>query len=108
MRAVSTLTLTHSDGYALYADPNPLKTPDHFHNWYPFWDADLGLPVGKRADREDGASIREFDKGTVVYNHYGNDAVEITFSEERKRLSDGSVGKTFMVSGRDGDIFIKR
>ena len=35
MRATTTLTLTHSNGYALYADPNPLKTPDHFHDWYP-------------------------------------------------------------------------
>ena len=35
MRAVTTMTLVYSNGYALYADPNPLKTPDHLHDWYP-------------------------------------------------------------------------
>ena len=42
MRVATTLALTHSDGYVLYADPNPLKTPDHLHDWYPFWDAQAG------------------------------------------------------------------
>jgi len=108
MRALTTLTLTHSDGYALYADPNPLKTPDHYHDWYSFWDADLGKPIAKRVKREDGATLREFDNGTVIYNHYGNDSVEVTFNETRIRVSDGSVGKTFSVGGRDGDIFMKK
>ena len=107
MRAVTTLTLTHSNGYALYADPNPLKTPDHFHDWYSFWDVDLGKPIDKRIDREDGSTLREFEHGTVVYNHYGNTAVDVTFNETRKRASDGTVGTTFTVNGRDGDIFLK-
>lgn len=106
MRAVTTLTLTHSDGYALYADPNPLKTPDHYHNWYPFWDADLGKPLGRRTDREDGATLREFENGTVVYNHYGNEPVTITFSQERLRVSDNTSGHVFTINGRDGDIFM--
>jgi hypothetical protein len=56
MRAITTLGLTHSDGYVLYADPNPLKTPDHLHDWYPFWDKTLGKPAGKCVARNDGAS----------------------------------------------------
>lgn len=42
MRATTTLALTHSDGYCLFSDPNPLPTPDHLHNWYSF-----GNGVGK-------------------------------------------------------------
>ncbi|MBE0679117.1 MAG: hypothetical protein IH592_10180 [Bacteroidales bacterium] len=107
MRATTTLGLTHSNGFVLYADPNPLKTPDHLHDWYPFWDAGLGKPLGERVDKEDGSSWREFEGGTVVYNHYSNPAVTVTFNEERKRASDGSAGKEFTVARRDGDIFLK-
>ena len=107
MRAVTTMTLVHSDGYALYADPNPLKSPDHLHDWYPFWDVELGKPLAKSITREDGSAIREFDNGTVLYNHYGNDVCEITFNEERTRVSTGEKGTSFKVNGRDGDIFLK-
>ena len=106
MRATTALGLTHSDGYILYADPNPLPTPDHLHDWYPMWDYQLGKPLGPRKDKEDGSSWREFDGGTVVYNHYGNAPVSITFDKEMKRLSDGLVGREFSMEGRDGDIFI--
>ena len=39
MRATTALALTHSDGYCLFSDPNPLPTGDHRHNWYPFWNS---------------------------------------------------------------------
>ena len=45
MRLFTTLSLTHSDGYVLCGDDNAMPSPDHLHNWYPFWDADLGTPV---------------------------------------------------------------
>ena len=45
MRATTTLALTHGDGYCLFSDPNPLPTPDHMHNWYPFWNKSLGRPL---------------------------------------------------------------
>lgn len=32
MRATTTLSLTISDGYCLFSDPNPLPTPDHLHD----------------------------------------------------------------------------
>lgn len=105
MRAVTTMSLTYSDGYTLYADPNPLKTPDHYHNWYPFWDVKLGKPVAKRVEREDGSTLREFDGGTVIYNHYGNEPTTVTFDSEYTRASNGEVGTSFVVNGRDGDIF---
>ena len=107
MRAVTTLSLTHSDGYTLYADPNPLKTPDHYHDWYPFWDVKLGKPKGKGVTQENGTTLREFDGGIVVYNHYGNPKATVTFNEERKRVSNGQIGNSFSINGRDGDIFVK-
>ena len=106
MRATTCLGLTHSDGYVLYADPNPLKTPDHLHDWYEFWDTELGRPLGARTDKEDGSSWREFEGGTVVYNHFGNDEITLSFDSDRKRVSDGSIASSFTMSDRDGDIFI--
>ncbi len=107
MRAVTTLGLTHSDGYVLYADPNPLKTPDHLHDWYAFWEAPLGTPSGGCVDRPDGAYQREFSNGTVIYNPLGNPTVTVTFAEDRRRVSDNSVGRSFTVQDCDGDLFLK-
>jgi hypothetical protein len=107
MRAVTTMTLVYSNGYVLYADPNPLATPDHLHDWYPFWDIPLGKPVGPYTEKEDGSAWREYDGGTVVYNHYSNPAITIRFDEDRRRASDGTVAREFTINRRDGDIFIK-
>ncbi len=106
MRATTTLGLTHSDGYVLYADPNPLATPDHMHDWYPFWDIELGKPLSRKTVKEDGSVWREFEGGTVVYNHFRNGEVSLEFDENKKRLSTGEVASTFMLQERDGDIFI--
>ena len=108
MRAVTTLGLTHSDGYVLYADPNPLKTPDHLHDWYPFWDKTLGKPAGKCVARDDGAYQREFANGTVIYNPLSNSkAVTVKFATPRKRASDGTQSTEFSVPSCDGDLFLK-
>jgi len=106
MRATTTLGLVYSDGYQLYADPNPLKTPDHFHDWYPFWDIKLGKPTGKRIEKADGTAWREFEGGIVVYNHYGNGDVTVKFDTKVKRSSDGTTGTEFTLKDRDGEIFI--
>jgi hypothetical protein len=89
MRATTTLALTHSDGYCLFSDPNPLPTGDHRHNWYPFWDKSLGKPNSEGTIRDDGTIVREFENGTVVYNPMGNSPVEITFRETRKSVATG-------------------
>lgn len=107
MRAATTLALTHGEGAVLFADPNPLKTPDHLHDWYAFWDVALGRPRGPRTDRADGASIREFTGGTVVYNHHRNAPATVTFPAPRRRVSDGTTGTTFTVADADGDIFVQ-
>ena len=59
MRATTTLSLTRSDGYCLFSDPNELPSPDHLHDWYPFWDKSLGKATGKGKLRPDGAWERD-------------------------------------------------
>lgn len=78
MRVITTLTLTHSDGYVSYTtgirgnlhdhsivkitepvynqnhykskhQSNVYHTHDHEHYFYEFWDADLGKPIGEKA-----------------------------------------------------------
>ena len=108
MRAVTTLALTHSDGYCLFGDPNPLPTPDHRHDWYPFWDTKLGKPLGEMTQRNDGATMREYLNGTAVYNPMGNDAIEIVFDEARTSRATGVRGMRHVLAGCDGDIYLRR
>lgn len=106
MRATTTLGLVHSNASVLYGDPNPLPTPDHYHDWYGFWDASLGKATSNAKETKSGATIREFEGGTVVYNHIGNEPYTIEFDEDRVRVSDGLRGTHFTVAARDGDIFL--
>ena len=106
MRATTTLGLTMSDGYVLYADPNPLPTPDHYHDWYSFHDVDLGKPLAKGELQNNGCWKREYEGGIVIYNPYGNSQVNIDFGREMKRVSDSTVSCSFVVAHRDGDIFV--
>ena len=106
MRAVTTLALTHSDGYVLYADPNPLKTPDHLHNWYPFWDLELGKPTGRLTARDDGSYSRSFDGGLVIFNPWQNGSVRVSLGSAMIRSSDGTTNTTFELQDADGDIFL--
>lgn len=106
MRAVTTLTLTHSDGYCLFSDPNPLPSPDHLHDWYPFWNKSLGKPIGKAVGRADGATQREFEKGTVAYNPLGNGPVEIIFEEMRISRATGNRSRTHTLPDGDGDLYL--
>ena len=107
MRATTTLALTHSDGYCLFSDPNPLSTPDHLHNWYTFWNRSLGKPVAKGTANSDGTMRREFENGTVVYNPMGNKAVSVTFPEDRRSAATGKTAQSHHLESSDGDMFLK-
>ncbi|MFB0525312.1 MAG: hypothetical protein ACETVZ_07200 [Phycisphaerae bacterium] len=108
MRAVTTLTLTYSNGYCLFSDPNPLPSADHLHNWYPFWNKTLGKPASKGIDKEDGTVVREFENGTVVYNPPGNKSVTVTFGQLRTSLATGQSSQSHTVNSWDGDIFLRK
>jgi len=104
MRATTAMALTLSDGYVLFSDPNPLSTPDHLHNWYPFWDTSLGKPLSPGSKRSDGSVIRSYEQGKVIYNPPGNPTI-ITFETPHKRHSTGEISKTHQIPSLDGDIF---
>ena len=71
VRALTTLVLTHSDSYLTFNDERVDDGVWH-HYWYDFWDADLGRPVGEKAqvyEGREGLYIREYTNGWAVYNH---------------------------------------
>jgi hypothetical protein len=107
MRAVTALTLTHSDGYCLFSDPNPLPTADHLHDWYPFWEKCLGKAIGRMIRRDDGATHREFENGTVVYNPMGNDPVLVTFTDVHASRATSQRGRIHTLAPCDGDIYLR-
>ncbi len=60
MRALTALSLTHSDGYVLYTESFFSENPTG-NIWYDFWDADLGQPVsakGQLYQETEGLYIR--------------------------------------------------
>lgn len=106
MRATTTLSLTLSDGYCLFSDPNPLPTPDHLHDWYEFWDRSLGRPKAKGIRKKDGSIQREFDQGLAVYNPLGNKPVTVEFSTPHKAIASKTTAVTFTIPPGDGDLFL--
>jgi hypothetical protein len=106
MRAATTLSLTYSNGYCLFSDPNPLPSGDHRHNWYPFWNKSLGKPKGLGRANHDRSVRREFDNGTVIYNPMGAKPVTVTFARARVSLSSGKTARTHTVNPCDGDILL--
>ncbi len=109
MRVFTTMSLTLSDGYALYTTGHYYQ--DHF--WYPFWDVDLGQPVGPTAQRyqEDIESlyIREFTNGWAVYNRSG-ESQTITLPASAFPVSDrtdNGPATTHHLPNLDGEIYLK-
>ena len=107
MRFFTTMSLTLSDGYALYT------TGHHYqeHIWYDFWDANLGQPISPQAQRYQDVPnlyIREFTNGWAVYNRSGA-AQTITLPSSAIPVSDrGSTAAstTHLLPDLDGEIYI--
>lgn len=106
MRAVTTLTLTQSDGYCLFADPNDLPSPDHLHDWYPFWSRGLGKPRSQGQQRVDGAWERAYSGGDVVYSPPGNQRIEVKFDRPKRSRATDHLGTAHDIAPGDGDIFL--
>ena len=122
MRIHTTLNLTHSDGYVMYTNgqggviicpecPYPWG-PGHEHIWYPFWEADLGYPVGPKAQQYqniEGLFIREFTNGWAVYNR-SEKAQTITLPTSATPVSDrgnNAASLTHLLPDLDGEIYLK-
>ena len=108
MRALTTLSLTHSDGYVLYSESNFSENPTG-SMWYDFWDADLGRPVGETGElyqETEGLYIREFTNGWAVYNHSG-EAQVITLPEEVQGVASGLVDTEHALPNLDGEMYLR-
>ena len=133
MRAFTAMSLTHSDGYVLQIttearhashehnwdvfeithkeahDQGIEHNHDHDHYWYNFWDADLGQPIGEKAqlyENRDGLFIREFTNGWAVYNRSGEEQ-EIRLSEQATGVESGLRDALHVIPDLDGDIYLK-
>jgi hypothetical protein len=112
MRNVTTLCLVFSNGYVLFSDPNSLPTPDHLHDWYPFWDKSLGRPIASPAvlNHPDlsGAYTRQFDKGEVVFNPPSNKEVTVRLEQSHRSAASGATGRVFTIAPGDGDLLLEQ
>lgn len=106
MRAATCLTLTHSNGYVLYADPGAGFASTHLHKWHRFWDKSLGKPIGG-LQRVGNTSRREFERGTAVYNPMGSVAITLTFPESRVNMANGIRSNEHVLNGFDGGIYVR-
>ncbi len=109
MRMITTLSLTHSDGYVLFGDDNAIPVPDHLHNWYDFWNADLGQPIQETAAQYQGVVglfAREFEKGWAVYNRSGSKQT-ITFNDSTMGVNGGNRQFHHEIPDFDGEILLK-
>ena len=131
MRVITTLSLTHSDGYVCYVtgiegethvheyEPWPGHKRDHTegkshhhnheHYWYDFWDADLGQPIGEKSQlyqNREGLFIREFTNGWAVYNRSGKEQ-KIRLPNQVSAVASGTIGVNHTISDLDGEIYLK-
>ena len=136
MRVITTLSLTHSDGYVCYvmgvtgiihkheyalSSEHEIEhiagerhNHNHQHYWYPFWDADLGRPVGEKARLYrkgkghvvEGLFIREFTNGWAVYNRSGKPQ-EIYLPAQASAVASGITNIQHTLSDLDGEIYLK-
>ena len=104
MRALTTLSLTHSNGFVLFNDSTASG-----HYWYDFWDADLGRPVsgkGQLYQGIDGLYIREFTNGWAVYNHSGAEQT-IALPELASGVASRLEGLEHTLPNLDGEMYLR-
>ena len=110
MRAMTALSLTFSDGYALYVTRYLDGEHMHWHYWYDFWDADLGRPVGPKSQLYDedipGLYIREYTNGWAVYNHSGKPQI-ITLPEKAQGVASGWLNTQHALPNLDGEMYLR-
>ena len=104
-RLYTTLCLTHSNAYMIYEADTKVGA-----FWYSFWDADLGRPIGEKAqlyENKDGLFIREFTNGWAVYNRSGQPQT-IVLPQETTGVASGIASITHTLPDLDGDIYLKQ
>ena len=111
MRLVTTLNLTHSDGYVDYSTHVSVEAGGHrLAPWYDFWDAHLGQPIGEKAqlcDNCEGLFIREFTDGWAIYNRSGKIA-KIQLPMQATGVASGITSTIHIVPDLDGEMYLKQ
>ena len=137
MRVITTLSLTHSDGYVCYNigvkgiihehayeiwpghERAHIEGKSHDHNhqhyWYPFWDAPLGRPVGEKAQLYHNSSKRHAVEGLFMREFTNGWAVynrsgkeqDIQLPMEAAGVASGIIGVNHTLSDLDGEIYLK-
>ena len=105
VRLLTTLSLTHANGYVV---SQALYGKD-WGTWYNFWDADLGRPVGEKGQlyqEIEGLYIREFTNGWAVYNHSG-ETQEITLPELVTGVASGIEDTMHTLPNLDGEMYLR-
>ena len=113
MRLFTTMSLTLSDGYSLYTLGTIGGQKQYQkHIRHPFWDADLGQPIGPTAQTYqniEGLYIRKFTNGWAVYNRSGV-VQNITLPALATPVSDrgsNATSITHSLPDLDGEIYLK-
>ena len=102
MRLFTTMSLVHSDGYVLYA-----RHPGHWHNWYEFWDTDLGQPISAKSESVSPDCFRrEYENGWAISNR-SSQPHTMTFGDYVLAVSTGEYAFVHEVPPKDGEIFLK-
>ena len=105
VRALTSLSLTHADGYALYQDLAEIDGG----TWYDFLDTDLGYPVGDTEqlyEDRPGLFIREFTNGWAVYNRSG-ETQKIALPELATGVASRVKGTTHTLPNYDGEMYLR-
>ena len=107
VRLITTLSLTHSNGYAMIQHLDLPKYDDR--HWYDFWEADLGQSVSEKQQLHqgtDGLYIREFTNGWAVYNHSGAEQT-ITLPELASGVASRLEGTSHVLPNLDGEMYLR-
>lgn len=110
-RLFTAMSLTHSDGYVtFYNGYFDKERVDGANYWYDIYNAELGRPIGARAETYrniDGLFIREFDHGWAVYNRSGRERI-VTFEEKVSGFASGiKNNRSHTIPDLDGEIYLK-
>lgn len=76
------------NGYILYGDNNPDEpTHDHLHEFYDFYNTDLGKETSIGMEITEGVGFKMYEKGAIVYN-YTKERYKIKFTNQKEVTID--------------------
>ena len=108
VRVFTTRSLTLSNGYVgIHHETSHVSGKTEV--WYDFWDADLGQPIGEKAqlyENREGLFIREFTNGWAVYNRSGAEQM-ITLPMETIGVASGITAIQHTLPDLDGEMYLK-